>query len=184
MNKKRFIGVSISLVILGLIWTILTPMLFAAAQADIGRTAPHPGFIAPDFSLQTPQGETLSLADNRGQPSLVFLWASWCTVCKAAMPGLQSTYEDFAPLGFELFAINTTFQDSLPTAMDYYQAQGYTYPMLLDRDGAVSQDYQMRAIPTSVLVGRDGEVLDVIIGAGVSEGYLRARLNDLYPEGD
>jgi hypothetical protein len=51
--------------------------------------------------------------------------------------------------------------------------------MLLDKDGAVAKNYQIHALPTSVLVAPDGIIMDVIIGSGMSEGFLRSRLNDI-----
>ena len=98
------------------------------------------------------------------------------------MPGLQSVYNDYAPLGFEILAVNTTYQDTLSGATNYYTSQGYSFPMLLDRSGDISQTYRLRAVPFSVLINPDGEIFDVIIGSGMSEGYLRAYLDDIFPE--
>lgn len=183
MNKKRFIVIATTLSVLSLAWILLTPLLFPITQADASQVAPHRGFIAPGFTLETPQGDRHALADYEGQPVLVFFWASWCSVCKAAMPGLETVYQDFAPQGFAILAINTTNQDTLSTAVNYFTTQNYTYTLLLDRDGSVANQYLMRAVPTSVLVGGDGIVRDVIIGSGVSEGFLRARLGELLAEG-
>jgi peroxiredoxin len=146
---------------------------------DFVVEAAHPGFSAPRFTLETIEGELLSLNDIEDQPVLVFFWASWCSVCKRTMPGLQSVYEDYKSSGFEILAINTAYQDSLTAASAYYITQGYTFPFLIDRDGAVSQAYQTHALPTSVLVGPDGKVIDVVIGAGMSEGYLRSQILEI-----
>lgn len=183
MKKKQFIGIALTLTVLSLTWMLITPILFSQAQADTPISAPHRGFFAPPFTLETPQGVSHSLDDYQGQPVLVFFWASWCSICKSAMPGLEAVYQDLASEGFMILAINTTFQDSLPAAMDYFQAQGFTYTMLLDQEGLVANNYQMRAIPTSILIDRDGIVRDVIIGSGMSEGFLRARLSELIAEG-
>lgn len=179
MKKKQFIGIGLGIMMISLIWLLLTPVFFPPAAAESEVTAPHPGFQAPDFKLKTPEGESISLSNYRGQPVLVFLWASWCSVCKAAMPGLQDVYSTYHPLGFEILAVNTTYQDTLPAARNYFQAQGYTYPFVLDPDGSVSRAYKLHALPTAVLVRPDGSVDDVVIGSGLSEGYLRARLDNL-----
>lgn len=181
MKKKQFIIVAITLAILSLVWIILTPILFPVAQADAAQTAPHRGFYAPDFTLQSPQGETHTLSDYQGSPVLVFFWASWCSVCRSAMPGLEAVYQDLSPQGFTILAVNT--QDTLSAGVDYFRSQGYTYTLLLDRDGAVANEYRMHAVPTSVLIGPDGKVTDVIIGSGISQGFLQARLADLFAEG-
>lgn len=183
MNKRKFIQISITLAILSLAWVILTPIFFPEIQADAIQTAAHPGFFAPTFTLETPQGAAHSLADYQGNPVLVFFWASWCSVCKSAMPGLEAVYQEFAQQGFRILAVNTANQDSRSAAEAYFQSQGYTYTMLLDQDGTTADLYRMRAVPTSVLIDPEGKVVDVIIGSGISAGFLRARLGNLFSEG-
>lgn len=176
MSKNTFIGMAISMSLLSLAWVLLTPVLLPAAQADTNITAPHRGFTAPNFSLQTPQGEIISLSDYSGQPVLVFFWASWCSICKRAMPGLQAAYQAFSMDGFEILAVNTTFQDSFPAALEYFQTQDYSFTMLLDLEGEVSRTYRANALPTSILVNGDGTIQDVIIGSGIGEGLIRGWL--------
>ena len=98
------------------------------------------------------------------------------------MPGLQEVYTDFAEMGFEILAVNATNQDNLPTAIEYFQSQGYTYPMLVDETGIASRSYQVRALPTAILVNPDGSIRDLVIGSGLSEGYLRAELLKILDE--
>jgi peroxiredoxin len=146
---------------------------------DFVVEAPHPGFSAPRFTLETIDGDLLSLNDIEDRPVLVFFWASWCSVCKRTMPGLQSVYDEYQSSGFEIFAINTTYQDSLTAAVSYYDSMGYTFPFLIDRDGAVSQAYKTHALPTAVLIGPDDKVIDVVIGSGMSEGYLKSQIAEI-----
>jgi len=179
MQKRKFIYISLGVLILSLTWILLTPLFFPPAEAENSLAAPHPGFRAPDFTLYSPDEEPYTLSDYHGRPVLVFLWASWCSVCKATMPGLQEVYNDYQTQGFEILAVNTTFQDSLTQAINYFQVQGYTFPILLDREGTVSDAYDLHALPTAILVRPDGIVEDVVIGSGLSEGYLRAALDAL-----
>lgn len=183
MKKNHFIGLAVTITVLSLVWILVTPILFAEAQSETPMAAPHTGFFAPSFTLETPQGDLHTLSDYKGRPVLVFFWASWCSICKRVMPGLETVYQDYAPLGFEILAINTTHQDTLNSAMTYFQSQGYTFTMLLDWDGQVANDYRMHAVPTSLLIDADGKITDVIIGSGISEGFLRARLSSLFAEG-
>ena len=182
MNKRTFIGIATVILALSLTWTILTPLLFPSVQASDEPSAAHPGFAAPDFTLETPEGDLVSLSDYQGRPVLVFLWASWCSVCKATLPGLQTVYQDFAPQGFEILAVNMTTQDTLSSAISYFDSQSYTFPMLIDADGQVAKDYQMHALPTSILIGPDGVVLEVTVGAGMNGSALRAKLDQLFSE--
>lgn len=179
MNKKSFIIIASVITCAGLLWIILTPVLFPIHQAEVGPSAPHAGFPAPTFKLQTPDGSNISLGDYEGQPVLVFMWASWCSVCKATMPGLQQVYQSYQEDGFEILAVNATSQDNLVNALDYFQAQNYAFPMLLDQEGEVARAYQLRALPTAILIRPDGLIHDVIIGSGLSQGYLTAVLNHL-----
>lgn len=183
MNRKTFLIIMGAIIISSFIWMLLTPVIFPR-NGVVGSVAVHKGFQAPEFSLESLTGESMSLADYNGKPVLVFFWASWCSICKRTMPGLQSVYKDYAPLGFEILAVNTTYQDSLSGAANYYTSQGYTFPMLLDRSGDISQTYRLRAVPLSILINPDGEIFDVIVGSGITEGYLRAYLEDIFLEGN
>ncbi len=179
MKKKTFIIIAISVLLVSLTWFVLTPLLFPSTSGESTIAAPYPGFSAPNFSLNTPGGQVLSLSDYEGQPVLVIFWASWCSVCKRTMPGLQTVYEDYASRGFEILAINTTYQDSYLTAINYFEEQNYTFPFLIDEDGLTASDYKTHALPTSVLIGPDGDVLDVVIGSGMSDALLRSKLDQL-----
>ncbi len=183
MKKNQFIVIAILITATSLVWILVTPVLFPVTSADASRVAPHPGFLAPGFILESSQGDTVTLADFQGRPVLVFFWASWCSVCKIAMPGLEAVYRDLSPQGFTILAVNTTNQDTLSSALGYFESQGYTYTLLLDRDGTIAAQYRMRAVPTSVLVGPDGIITDVIYGSGISAGFLRARLGEMLAEG-
>lgn len=183
MKKTQFTVFSLLITIIGLGWMLTTPVLFPAVEADASGTAAHPGFIAPGFALDTPLGNTTKLSDFEGSPVLVFFWASWCSICRSAMPGLEAVYQDFASQGFTILAINTTNQDTLSTALSYFDAQGYTFPLLLDHNGSVANLYRLRAVPTSILIGSDGIITDVVYGSGISAGFLRARLADLLSQG-
>ena len=179
MKRTQFVILSIAITLVSIAWMSFTPIIFPSAE-DISKiSAPHPGFPAPSFNLEVLSGDSLSLTDFKDQPVLIFFWASWCSVCKRTMPGLQSVYEEFQEQGFEILAINSTLQDTLPSAVSYYESQKYTFPFLIDLDGKVTQDYQVRALPTSVLVNSDGIVVDVLIGAGLSEAYLSSQIREL-----
>lgn len=182
MQKKRYIPIASLMLLLGTVWMLLTPIAFPGVQAGSSQAA-HQGFQAPDFTLLTPEGRAVTLSDFTGKPVLVFLWASWCTVCKATLPGLEPVYQEYAPLGFEILAVNMTTQDTATTAITYFQTQGYSFPMLLDPDGTVARQYQMHALPTSILIGPDGIVQKVVIGAGMNGGELRAWLDEVLTNG-
>lgn len=184
MNKKTFIIIAICVLLVSLTWFVLTPLLFPSASGESAIAAPHPGFSAPDFSLHTPEGQIMSLSDYKGQPVLIIFWASWCSVCKRTMPGLQAVYNDYISLGFEVLAINTTYQDSYVNAINYFDEQNYTFPFLIDDDGVTAMNYKIHALPTSILVNPEGDVVDVIIGAGLSDILLRSQIDQILENED
>ncbi len=169
-------------------WTIFSLTILAISAAWIGLTAayapattqgrtpaPRPGFLAPDFKLQTLDGQTLTLAQFRGQPVIVNLWASWCPPCKAEMPAIQSMYSAYKDKGLVVLGLNMTSQDDVGSAQSFAQKAGVTFPILLDRDGSVARRYEMRALPTTVFIDRNGLIQDVVVGGPLPESMLRSK---------
>ena len=168
------------MLLLGALWiplTALEPDAAAEAQA-----APFAGFFAPDFSLESATGETVTLSELRGQPVLVNLWASWCGPCRAEMPAMQRVYERYRDQGFVILAVNVTNQDSRAAALAFYEELGLSYPLLFDVDGSVSAAYQLRALPSSFFILPDGRIQEVVIGGPMAEALLTIRVEALLAE--
>jgi cytochrome c biogenesis protein CcmG/thiol:disulfide interchange protein DsbE len=179
----------------GRYWNLISVLILAlgaawmwASRADPQQTtgggipAPMRGFQAPDFELNTMQGGSLQLSTLRGKPVLLSLWASWCPPCKAEMPAFEKVYRQYADQGFTVVAVNASNQDSLEDAQAFVQANGLTFPILLDTDGRVSQLYDLRSLPTSFFIGRDGIIREVVVGGPISEVGLQIRIEQLMKE--
>lgn len=175
------------------IW--LTVLILAAgaawiwiSRAEPGETSggkiplPRQGFQAPEFNLETPQGEKMNLSDLRGRPVLINLWTSWCPPCRSEMPALNRVYREYREQGFEILAVNSTWQDKQEDAISFAEELGLEFPILLDLDGKVSQLYQLRSLPTTFFIGRDGVIREVVIGGPMSEALLRIRVEELLKE--
>jgi cytochrome c biogenesis protein CcmG/thiol:disulfide interchange protein DsbE len=134
--------------------------------------APQKGFLAPDFSLTTTNGETIALSDLRGQAVLLNFWASWCTPCRAEMPAMERTFQEKKSQGYTVLAVNSTSQDNPNDAVNFASEQNLTFPILLDNQGAVSKLYQVRALPTSFFIDRQGVIQEVVVGGPMSEALL------------
>jgi cytochrome c biogenesis protein CcmG/thiol:disulfide interchange protein DsbE len=161
------------------IWLARAP----AAATTAGRVpSPREGFAAPDFALQTPNGETLTLSALRGQVVVVNLWASWCPPCREEMPALEHVYQDMPADGVEFLAVNTTYQDSLSDATSFADRFGLTFPVLLDLKGDVARRYELRALPSTFFIDKDGVIRKVVIGGPMSESTIRAIIADLTAE--
>ena len=168
------------MLLLGALWIPLTAL--DAEAASEAQAAPYAGFYAPDFSLESATGETVSLSDLRGQPVLVNLWASWCGPCRAEMPAMERVYERYQDQGFVILAVNATNQDSHAAALAFYEELGLNYPLLFDVDGAASTAYQLRALPSSFFILPDGRIQEVVIGGPMAEALLIIRVEALLAE--
>jgi thiol-disulfide isomerase/thioredoxin len=110
---------------------------------------------------------------------MINLWASWCLPCRAEMPSLQEVYEDYTGKGLVILAVNATNQDTLADVESFINTVGITFPVLLDTQGTASRDYQLSALPTTFFIGRDGIILDVVVGGPMSEALIRKRVDQL-----
>ncbi len=144
-----------------------------------GSAAPQAGFSAPDFTLKTPDGETYTLSDFRGQAVLVNLWATWCPPCRAEMPAIEKMYQEYKDQGFIVLAIDMTYQDDPFAVVPFTKEYGLTFPILLDETGDVASAYQLRSLPSSYFINRAGIIQEVIIGGPMSEALLRTRIEQI-----
>ena len=117
---------------------------------------------APDFALQTLDGETIRLSDYRGHVVLLNTWATWCPPCLDEMPDLEAYYRRRQADGFVVLAVNS--QESPDTVAAFLKEHDFTFPVLLDPDGVVMSDYRVYGLPTSFFIGRDGVVRGVWSG--------------------
>jgi len=145
-------------------------------------TAPQEGFMAPDFTLETFDGRTVSLSDFKGQVVMLNIWASWCPPCKAEMPSMESAYQKYQDQGFVVLAVNATHQDSATDAAAFINQSGFTFPVLLDSKGVASNLYQLRSLPTSFFIDKEGVIREIIFGGPIPEAGIQARVESLLAE--
>ncbi len=168
----------ILILLAGVAWTLLSADRLGASTA--GRIpAPRAEFLAPDFTLRTPTGESVRLSELRGQAVLVNLWATWCPPCRAEMPAIQKLYEEYRDQGFSVLAVNMTYQDDPFAIVPFVQENGLTFPLLLDETGEVAHLYELRSLPSSFFIDREGVIQEVVIGGPMSEALLRTRIESL-----
>jgi cytochrome c biogenesis protein CcmG, thiol:disulfide interchange protein DsbE len=145
------------------------------ADTPGGRPAlPHPGFPAPDFTLETADGVPLSLSDLRGRVVLLNIWASWCPPCRAEMPALDRVQQALGAEGLTVLGIHATDQDSREAAAAFLDQTPVGFPVVYDLAGDVGRAYRVRALPTTFIIDRRGVIREVLVGGPLSEAALRS----------
>jgi peroxiredoxin len=120
------------------------------------------GAEAPDFSLQDMDGNTVKLSDYKGKVVLLAFWASWCPRCMEELAFLQSLYADRKE-ELIVLAINQDTKNLSKTHVEKLKREvaqlGLEFPVLLDLQFSVWQDYNINALPTSVIIDPEGKVV-------------------------
>jgi peroxiredoxin len=141
--------------------------------ASLRVREPHPvrGRPVPDFALASLDGAPRSLSQLRGSVVLLNFWASWCEPCGRELPQLQRLHERHSAAGLAVVGVS----DEDPSqARQYLEKLGIGYPSLSDVDGSVMQSYRIHAIPTSLIIGRDGQLLRRMEGYTPADAFERA----------
>lgn len=146
-----------------------------AEQAGL-EVAPIMGSIAPNFKLQTLDGEEVQLSDFRGHPVLINLWATWCGPCRLEMPAIQDRFELYGDDGFVVLAVD--FDEPVSAVKDFRDELGLTFHILLDPGANVQKLYRNRNYPTSFFVDEAGVIQVHHIGV-MTEGQLDENLAEI-----
>jgi peroxiredoxin len=155
----------ISLTAIGMIAMVAVAFSFGAMKED--DTTSLEGKMAPQFSAKTIDGKSVSLAGEKGNVVLMDFWATWCPPCKASLPHIQELASDkeLAAKGFKVWAVDTNWRgDNKEKASKFVEANHYTFTVPLDSENAATKKFLANAIPTTVLIGRDGVIKKVYIG--------------------
>ncbi len=119
------------------------------------------GSSAPDFALAGTDG-TVRLADYRGKTVYLDFWASWCGPCKQSFPWMNTLQERYALQGLQVIAVNL---DARPDdARSFLASVPARFTIAYDAAGVSAQQYHIKGMPSSILIGPDGKVLSVHAG--------------------
>ncbi len=123
------------------------------------------------ISLSCFTGGTLDLGRAQGTPTVLNLWASWCTPCREELPLVQELAE---VAGNRVRVLGVISQDGVPQASSFAVDSDVTMPGAFDRDGEVSAALGLRSLPHTVFLAADGSVAFVKQGPVTSVDELRA----------
>lgn len=111
---------------------------------------------APNFTLKSLAGKNIKLSELTGNVVLVNFWASWCGPCRKEMPLLNAIHNKYEPLGFTVLGINV--EEQVADAKSFLAERPVDFPILLDGKNRISKLYNVIAMPTTIIIDRDGKI--------------------------
>lgn len=149
----------------GVIGLMIWPIGFSFAMVGDGEiklSRVDDGTPMPSFTLTAITGAAVNSTDLAGKVVILNFWATWCGPCKDEMPALDRLSRRFDSQGLVVLTI-TTDQD-VPTILRFLQQLGSRLPVLLDEHRDVSLAFLVRGLPTTIFVGKRGNILARAVG--------------------
>jgi cytochrome c biogenesis protein CcmG/thiol:disulfide interchange protein DsbE len=139
---------------------ILSAVLLLGACGDAHRGGPvRVGQAAPAYAAETLEGERSALAELRGKPVLLNVWATWCHPCRQEVPALEALHRAYGPRGLQVIGVSIDQGDQEQGIREFMQEFSASYPVWLDPDGEVTTVFSTVGVPSTFLIGPEGQVL-------------------------
>lgn len=122
--------------------------------------APKKGYLAPTFTLDSLNDRSYQVGGARDKPLLLNYWASWCGPCTYEAPHIQALFEKYKDR-IDIYGVNTTKNDFFPDVKEMVKKFNLTFPILLDKEGTVTNLYNVQVLPTSYFIDKQGAIVDV-----------------------
>jgi len=143
---------------------VVVVAVFMILRSDVGAPPVVRGVVAPEFSL--PQLDAadpeVALSALSGRVVLVNFWATWCEPCEREMPAMERLYQSLPREEFELVAV--AIDGKADDVRAFQKRYRLSFPILLDLDQAVYDAYQTMGVPESLLLDRDGRIVERYVG--------------------
>lgn len=141
------------------VFALLGLLGWGLARAQAG---PRSAGRAPEFSLNTYEGETIALSDLRGRVVVVNFWASWCPPCRDEAAYLEDTWRAYQERGVMFLGVD--YVDTETEARAYLSEFDITYPNGPDTGTRISQSFRMQGVPETYFIGKDGTLRGLKVG--------------------
>jgi len=136
------------------------------------------GDEAPNFELTDLNGDRHRLSDYRGQGVFLNFWGTWCAPCKKEMPAMGRQYAVYRDQGVQVLAVNIA-EPKLKVST-FANQYGMTFPTLIDKTKSIMQVYNVKPLPTTLLINPDGKITKIITGE-MSEKNIRDYMESIKP---
>ncbi len=154
--SKKFVLVSIA--VFALITSAFSFSSFAKIKAE----------TAPDFVLKSATGKNIRLSELKGRVVMLNFWATWCGPCTDEIPHLNKIHESLDDYDFELLGIN--LDNDRSKALHLAKELNVNFPILFDTEKDVSRSFDIDAMPTTILIDRNGKIRHV--NRGFKKDYI------------
>ena len=133
----------------------LAPVIARAAPPDVfARIADRPP--APDFALEDTERKPWRLSALRGQVVVVNFWATWCPPCRRELPSLEALHRAVADKGVVVLGIDAGEPWDAVNGYLIDLKPALTFPILTDERGEVMRAWQVKGLPTTFVIDRQG----------------------------
>jgi len=147
------------------------PATLPAALVPPGlEVGPQVGKLGPNFLLELLDSGELRLSDLRGKAVVLNFWATWCRPCRREMPQFVEAYDRYRDQGLVIVAVD--LQESRGTIGSFVDDFGVEFPVAIDRQGDVADEYRLLGLPTTYFIDRNGVIRSIYRGPleGRSQG--------------
>ena len=144
-------------------------LALAACDAPAIERAPEVGAIAPEYSAVTLAGDSVSLADLKGEVVLLNVWATWCIPCQEEIPALQRLHEQYSGQGLRIVGVSVDARGEEQNVEEFAESFGVGYDVWLDPAERVISTFRVLGVPNTYLIDREGRVLWKHIGPVVDD---------------
>ncbi len=155
MRKKQLIIIAVTTLF---VMSFVSVVAFAKIKVD----------NAPDFVLKSASGKNVRLSELKGRIVMLNFWATWCGPCAEEIPHLNELHKSLDPYDFELLGINLDEDQS--KAMHLAKKLDVNFPVLFDTEKDVSRSFDIKAMPTTIIIDRAGKIRHV--NRGFKKGYI------------
>ncbi len=159
---KRASIVLMLIALVGAVLLVVKLRSLHARRASVGQSSCITGQTAPDFALQTLDGKTVHLSDFHGRAVLLHFWSTSWLPCRVEMRWFEQMHNQYGPQGLQVLGIEMGNADKADIT-EYANNLAIDYPILLGT-GHVGDSYGIKVLPATVYVGRDGNVVERVVG--------------------